>query len=179
MKKFSPDCGRLQQGAEAPDEFWKRKREVNDGNDNFEWTGQLSVLPGTDCCPAGGRPVLLLAYRLCAAAALPESIRVVTEKPSHRGENFFVPGADGLHRLPRGYRQHRGCFHRGVPRGLRRGVFGCGLIAIIGGASAFVESTLAQVYKRRDENGDSYGGPVTTLKPPCITAALPCCSPCA
>jgi AGCS family alanine or glycine:cation symporter len=33
------------------------------------------------------------------------------------------------------------------------------LIAIIGGASAFIESTLAQVYKRKDENGDSYGGP--------------------
>ena len=33
-------------------------------------------------------------------------------------------------------------------------------IAIIGGASAFVESTLAQIYKRRDpETGESYGGP--------------------
>lgn len=38
-------------------------------------------------------------------------------------------------------------------------VFWMWVIAIIGGASAFIESTLAQVYKRRDENGDSYGGP--------------------
>ena len=32
------------------------------------------------------------------------------------------------------------------------------IIALIGGASAFVESTLAQIYKKRGENG-SYGGP--------------------
>jgi len=31
--------------------------------------------------------------------------------------------------------------------------------AIIGGASAFVESTLAQIYKKRDLDGTSYGGP--------------------
>lgn len=33
------------------------------------------------------------------------------------------------------------------------------VIAMIGGASAFIESTLAQIYKRRDAEGDSYGGP--------------------
>ncbi len=34
------------------------------------------------------------------------------------------------------------------------------IIAIIGGASAFIESTLAQIYKRRDPvTGESYGGP--------------------
>lgn len=38
-------------------------------------------------------------------------------------------------------------------------VFWMWLIAIIGGASAFVESTLAQIYKKRGENGSSYGGP--------------------
>ena len=31
--------------------------------------------------------------------------------------------------------------------------------AILGGASAFVESTLAQIYKRRNKDGSSYGGP--------------------
>ena len=35
-----------------------------------------------------------------------------------------------------------------------------GSIAIIGGATAFIESTLAQIYKRRNtETGESYGGP--------------------
>ena len=38
-------------------------------------------------------------------------------------------------------------------------VFWMWIIALVGGASAFIESTLAQVYKKRDENGGSYGGP--------------------
>ncbi|GMO13240.1 MAG: alanine/glycine:cation symporter family protein [Treponemataceae bacterium] len=38
-------------------------------------------------------------------------------------------------------------------------VFWMWLIAIIGSASAFIESTLAQIYKRRDDDGNSYGGP--------------------
>ena len=38
-------------------------------------------------------------------------------------------------------------------------VFWMWVIAVIGGASAFIESTLAQVYKRKNSKGDSYGGP--------------------
>ena len=38
-------------------------------------------------------------------------------------------------------------------------VFWMWVIAIIGGASAFIESTLAQIYKRKGEDGTSYGGP--------------------
>ena len=39
-------------------------------------------------------------------------------------------------------------------------VFWMWVLAILGGASALVESTLAQIYKRRDEKtGHSYGGP--------------------
>ncbi len=38
-------------------------------------------------------------------------------------------------------------------------VFWMWVIALVGGASAFIESTLAQMYKRRDENGHFYGGP--------------------
>ncbi len=33
------------------------------------------------------------------------------------------------------------------------------LMCVIGAASAFIESTLAQIYKRKDENGAGYGGP--------------------
>lgn len=33
------------------------------------------------------------------------------------------------------------------------------IMCIIGASSAFVESTLAQIYKRKDENGQFYGGP--------------------
>ncbi len=38
-------------------------------------------------------------------------------------------------------------------------IFWMWIIAIIGAASAFVESTLAQIYKKRGEDGRSYGGP--------------------
>jgi len=38
-------------------------------------------------------------------------------------------------------------------------VFWMWVIALVGGATAFVESTLAQVYKKRDKDGGCYGGP--------------------
>lgn len=38
-------------------------------------------------------------------------------------------------------------------------VFWMWVIAIIGSASAFVESTLAQIYKKRGKDGECYGGP--------------------
>ncbi len=38
-------------------------------------------------------------------------------------------------------------------------VFWMWVIALVGGASAFIESTLAQIYKKRDKDGGSYGGP--------------------
>ena len=38
-------------------------------------------------------------------------------------------------------------------------IFWMWLTAFIGGATAFVESTLAQIYKKRDKDGSSYGGP--------------------
>ena len=38
-------------------------------------------------------------------------------------------------------------------------VFWMWITALLGGASAFVESTLAQIYKRRNSDGSSYGGP--------------------
>lgn len=43
-------------------------------------------------------------------------------------------------------------------------VFWMWIAAIIGGASAFVESTLAQIYKKRNVDGTSYGGPAFYMK---------------
>ena len=43
-------------------------------------------------------------------------------------------------------------------------VFWMWITAIIGGASAFVESTLAQIYKKRNADGTSYGGPAFYMK---------------
>ncbi|WP_448863276.1 alanine/glycine:cation symporter family protein [Dorea sp.] len=48
-------------------------------------------------------------------------------------------------------------------------VFWMWVIAIIGSASAFVESTLAQIYKKKDEDGNCYGGPAYYIE-----AALHC-----
>jgi len=38
-------------------------------------------------------------------------------------------------------------------------VFWMWIIALVGGASAFIESTLAQIYKKRGKDGGCYGGP--------------------
>lgn len=51
-------------------------------------------------------------------------------------------------------------------------VFWMWVIAIIGGASAFVESTLAQIYKKKGEDGTCYGGPAYYIE-----AALRCRPP--
>ena len=48
------------------------------------------------------------------------------------------------------------------------------LMCIIGASSAFIESTLAQIYKQKDKDGHSYGGPAyyieKALKKPLIAA---------
>lgn len=38
-------------------------------------------------------------------------------------------------------------------------VFWMWIMAIVGASSAFIESTLAQIYKRKDKDGSAYGGP--------------------
>lgn len=87
-----------------------------------------------------------------------ESIAVVTEKPTKEGSisSFQALMVSTASRVGTGNIV-------GVSTAICLGgygsVFWMWLIAIIGGASAFIESTLAQIYKRRDENGDSYGGP--------------------
>lgn len=46
-------------------------------------------------------------------------------------------------------------------------VFWMWFTALIGGASAFVESTLAQIYKRRKADNSSYGGPACYIESAC------------
>ena len=89
---------------------------------------------------------------------LPESIRVVSEKP--KGENAI--SAFQALMVSTASRVGTGNIV-GVASAIAAG--GCGavfwmwIIALVGGASAFVESTLAQIYKKRDPEGGSYGGP--------------------
>ena len=51
-------------------------------------------------------------------------------------------------------------------------VFWMWLIAIVGGASAFIESTLAQVYKKKDPDGGCYGGPAYYIEAALNSRAL-------
>ena len=87
-----------------------------------------------------------------------ECIRVVMEKPAKEGSvsSFQALMVSTASRVGTGNIV-------GASTALCLGGYGAlfwmWLIAIIGGATAFIESTLAQIYKRRDKNGDSYGGP--------------------
>ncbi len=89
--------------------------------------------------------------------SLPEQIRVVGEKPSDK------KGVSSFHALMVSTASRVGTGNIiGVSTALCLGGFGSvfwmWVIAIIGGASAFIESTLAQIYKKKGPLG-SYGGP--------------------
>ncbi|MDD7593226.1 MAG: alanine/glycine:cation symporter family protein [Peptoniphilaceae bacterium] len=87
-----------------------------------------------------------------------ESIRVVTEKPDNENSvsSFQALMVSTASRVGTGNIV-------GVSSALCLGGYGAifwmWITAIIGGASAFVESTLAQIYKRRGSDGNSMGGP--------------------
>lgn len=89
---------------------------------------------------------------------LPESIRVVGEKT---GDQHSVSAFEAL-MVSTASRVGTGNI-AGVASAIAIGgygaVFWMWLIAIVGGATAFVESTLAQIYKKKDPEGGSYGGP--------------------
>ncbi len=88
-----------------------------------------------------------------------ESIRVVGERPEQEGavSSFQALMVSTASRVGTG---NIVGISTAVCLGGYGAVFWMWLIAIIGGASAFIESTLAQIYKRRNpETGESYGGP--------------------
>lgn len=91
------------------------------------------------------------------ASQFKESINVVLEKPKNGGvSSFQALMVSTASRVGTGNIV-------GVSQAICLGgygaVFWMWIIAIIGGASAFVESTLAQIYKKRGEDDSSYGGP--------------------
>ena len=95
-----------------------------------------------------------------------ESVRVVLEKPSQNGSvsSFGALMVSTASRVGTGN-------IIGVSTAICFGgpgaVFWMWVTAIIGGASAFVESTLAQIYKRRNPDGTSYGGPAFYIESAC------------
>ena len=91
--------------------------------------------------------------RLCG-----ESLRIMMERPNEKGaiSSFQALMVSTASRVGTGN-------IIGVSTAICLGgpgaVFWMWVLAILGGASALVESTLAQIYKKRDKNGGSYGGP--------------------
>lgn len=90
---------------------------------------------------------------------LGESIRLVTEK--NNGDKNSVSAFQAL-MVSTASRVGTGNIV-GVANAIAIGgygsVFWMWVIALVGAASAFIESTLAQVYKKNDGKGGSYGGP--------------------
>ena len=87
-----------------------------------------------------------------------ESIRVVGERPREAGavSSFQALMVSTASRVGTG---NIVGISTAICCGGAGAVFWMWVIALIGGASAFVESTLAQIYKRRAPDGSCYGGP--------------------
>lgn len=87
-----------------------------------------------------------------------ESIKVISEKPKDKNSvsSFGALMVSTASRVGTGN-------IIGVSTAICTGGFGAifwmWITAILGGASAFVESTLAQIYKKKDPDGTFYGGP--------------------
>lgn len=89
---------------------------------------------------------------------LGESFRVVNEKPKTKGSVSSF-GALMISTASRVGTGNIVGVSTAICVGGYGAVFWMWVTAILGGASAFVESTLAQIYKRRNKDGTSYGGP--------------------
>lgn len=89
---------------------------------------------------------------------LGESFRVVKEKPKTKGSVSSF-GALMISTASRVGTGNIVGVSTAICVGGYGAVFWMWVTAILGGASAFVESTLAQIYKRRNKDGTSYGGP--------------------
>ena len=87
-----------------------------------------------------------------------ESIRVATEKKTHEASTSSF-GALMVSTASRVGTGNIVGVSTAICLGGPGAVFWMWMTALMGGASAFVESTLAQVYKKRDTDGSCYGGP--------------------
>ena len=92
-----------------------------------------------------------------------ESIRVVMEKPE-KGSDFSSFRALMVSTASRVGVGNIAGVATAIALGGAGAVFWMWVIATIGAASAFIESTLAQIYKRRSAHGHSFGGPAYYIK---------------
>lgn len=87
-----------------------------------------------------------------------ESIRVVSEKP-HTENGISSFGALMVSTASRVGTGNIIGVSAAIISGGEGAIFWMWVTAFLGGATAFVESTLAQVYKKKNPDGTSYGGP--------------------
>lgn len=88
----------------------------------------------------------------------PEMFKVITEKPkSGSGVSSF--GALMTSTASRVGTGNIIGVSTAICTGGPGAIFWMWITAILGGANAFIESTLAQIYKKKDDDGQSYGGP--------------------
>ena len=111
---------------------------------------------------AGGI-ILTVGTKFIQVRLFTESFKVIMEKPTTEGgiSSFGALMVSTASRVGTGN-------IIGVATAICAGgagaVFWMWVTAIIGGASAFVESTLAQIYKKKDTDGTSYGGPAYYMR---------------
>ena len=111
---------------------------------------------------AGGI-ILTVRSKFIQARLFTESFKVIMEKPATEGgiSSFGALMVSTASRVGTGN-------IIGVATAICAGgagaVFWMWVTAIIGGASAFVESTLAQIYKKKNDDGTSYGGPAFYMR---------------
>ena len=106
----------------------------------------------------GGGIYFTIRTKFLQGRLFAESIRVVSEKPKDQGgiSSFGALMVSTASRVGTGN-------IIGVCTAIVLGgpgaIFWMWITALLGGASAFVESTLAQIYKKEGKYGQSYGGP--------------------
>ena len=111
---------------------------------------------------AGGI-IMTFGTKLIQVRLFKESFKVIMEKPTTEGgiSSFGALMVSTASRVGTGN-------IIGVATAICAGgagaVFWMWVTAVIGGASAFVESTLAQIYKKKNPDGTSYGGPAFYMR---------------
>ncbi len=119
----------------------------------------------------GGGIYFTVATKFIQGRMFKEAISVIGEKPTKEGavSSFQALMVSTASRVGTGNIV-------GVASAIGLGgygaVFWMWLIAIVGGASAFVESTLAQIYKKKDDEGNYYGGPAYYIEAALHSRAL-------
>ena len=116
-------------------------------------------------------PLLLLASELyftihtkfIQGRMFKEAIRVISEKPKNdNGISSF--GALMVSTASRVGTGNIIGVATAIVMGGYGSIFWMWVVAILGGSTAFIESTLAQIYKKKNPDGSSYGGPAFYMK---------------